>query len=395
MSFLSRNFHKIILFIGVRSSISVQTGLSVMFESLLSGASSRGIPFFVVDLKNRSIGAIGSFGLLRALIVLRAILSCWIKTVLVRNTYLQLSLSRFGLIRDFFILWPAFIFRKNTSVHVHSGGYGVFYSNEPVLFQWIIRITLSRVDRIIVLSESLRNQFDFMPVLLSKTVVVPNGVASDDIEKVTPKIYIPGEPFRIIYLSNLIETKGYWDVLKACHLLLQAGIRDFRCDFCGEFITLAEEENSPSIGHGKQRFFECIEEWNLAGQVFYNRPVTGFKKKEFLRNAHVLVLPTKYLWEGQPVCILEALSLGIPVITTAFRAIPDQIEDNYNGIIVDYGAPDQIKDAIERLMSDEELFQHLSRNALTRYQEKFTIEKHLDHLLPLIIGNMPSSFKVS
>ncbi|MDC0505936.1 glycosyltransferase, partial [Amylibacter sp.] len=55
-----------------------------------------------------------------------------------------------------------------------------------------------------------------------------------------------------------------------------------------------------------------------------------------------LVLPTTWHGEGYPGVIIEAFSIGLPVIATNFRAIPDLVKDNYNGFLVEQNNIDNL-----------------------------------------------------
>lgn len=375
---------KTVLLIGIYSKNST-TGISNNFQQLIDGLKERKISFSYVRIQTRSNGATGSFQLSHSLKVLASILSSWVKIFFTRNLYLQIALSKWGFFRDFLIIWPAAILGKTIFIRVHSGGYGIFYERQSKILKSIIRLTLERVHRIIVLGDTLRNQFNFSDKLEKKTIVIPNGCDIPGRDKnISYKSYKKNMVFRILFLSNLIESKGYLDLLKACQLLHQEGVENFFCDFCGDFLAIDEEKDFQLPSERITIFKQLIMEWQLDEHVAYHGMVTGSKKVELLIKSHVFVLPTNYLWEGQPLSIIEALSFGTPVISTAFRAIPDQIKDGYNGILVDYGHPDQIRNAINQIKNNEFYFQQLSKNALIQYKEKFTQKKHLDLLIPLI-----------
>ena len=80
-----------------------------------------------------------------------------------------------------------------------------------------------------------------------------------------------------------------------------------RCDFCGEFMdTVASDGTHESADAAQARFRRTIGEWGLDSYAEYHGVVRGAHKIEFLRRAHVFVLPTWYPWEGQPMSIIEA-----------------------------------------------------------------------------------------
>ena len=103
----------------------------------------------------------------------------------------------------------------------------------------------------------------------------------------------------------------------------------FQFDFCGAIIKREDANNVD--GHNPYKsFFDQINEGNISRFVKYHGVIDGQLKQEFLNNADILILPTYYKIEGQPICIIEALSFGMPVITTDYRGIPEQILNKIN-----------------------------------------------------------------
>ena len=84
------------------------------------------------------------------------------------------------------------------------------------------------------------------------------------------------------------------------------------------------------------------------------------KQFEVLSNADIFVLPSK--WEGMPMTLIEAMGTALPVIATPVGGIPDMIENEVSGIICS-DDPDDLKKAIFRIISDENLRERLGRNA--------------------------------
>ena len=69
--------------------------------------------------------------------------------------------------------------------------------------------------------------------------------------------------------------------------------------------------------------------------------------------------------------IIEAMAAGLPVIATRVGAVPDMIRHDVEGLLCAPGAPEELADAIERLLADPELRRRLGaagrRRALERY----------------------------
>lgn len=86
---------------------------------------------------------------------------------------------------------------------------------------------------------------------------------------------------------------------------------------------------------------------------------------------HILVLPSKS--EGMPMAVLEALAAGIPVVATRVGGIPDAIEENRAGIIIDRNTS-SLENAINKLLKDRVLLDKLKMNAIEIWKRKFSSE---------------------
>ena len=81
-----------------------------------------------------------------------------------------------------------------------------------------------------------------------------------------------------------------------------------------------------------------------------------------LRGYDALALPTFHEGEGHPGVIIEAMIAGIPVISTRFRAIPELVQDGFNGLLVQPGSVEELENAIAELSNNPELRAVMGRN---------------------------------
>jgi glycosyltransferase involved in cell wall biosynthesis len=206
------------------------------------------------------------------------------------------------------------------------------------------------------------------------------------VENPPPKDWSATQAIQILYMSNLIRSKGYWHLLEACELLAAKGVR-FHCHFCGAFKEIGVDGHSGTAMSEEERFRERLKSPSLSGLVTYHGVVRGGRKVELFEGAHVLVLPTNYPWEGQPISIIEALAFGLPVITTRYRAIPDLISDGVNGLFVDFGAPRQIAERLEYIDGNREAAARMSLSARESFKKRFSRDSHLRRMERLIYGS--------
>lgn len=68
-------------------------------------------------------------------------------------------------------------------------------------------------------------------------------------------------------------------------------------------------------------------------------------------------------FDNTPVSVIEAMSLGLPIVSSNVGGIPFLIDDNQNGLLVDKGNVDRMVEAIELLLTSNELTEKISKNA--------------------------------
>ena len=67
--------------------------------------------------------------------------------------------------------------------------------------------------------------------------------------------------------------------------------------------------------------------------------------------------------ERLPIVLIEAMSLGTPVITTEVGEIPEIIQTGFNGILIPPKSPNFVAESIERILQDKIIAKKLSENA--------------------------------
>jgi glycosyltransferase involved in cell wall biosynthesis/SAM-dependent methyltransferase len=300
------------------------------------------------------------------------------------HVYLTLSQSQEGFIRDLPIVFLSKLLGSKIIVHIHGGNYDGFYQSQNSNFQRLIRKMLMMADSIIVLSENLKKMLDFEPKLSSKISVVPNGLPWSLTDNILVKKHLPFKnevPIKLIFLSNLIESKGYLDILEATEILVNRFGLNIKIDFCGEFIQYDDAQRFKDIVDAKAYFFDFIREYNLSQNVHYQGIIEEKAKQKLLEEAHFFVLPTNYKNEGQPISIIEAMANRCVVLTTDYRGISEMIKHNESGIFVNFNCPKEIAEQIQYLIENPLEYEKISENGYQKYLENYTQEKHLKNLI--------------
>jgi glycosyltransferase involved in cell wall biosynthesis len=121
----------------------------------------------------------------------------------------------------------------------------------------------------------------------------------------------------------------------------------------------------------------------------------GHQSQEWIRKhleseAEVFVLPCKQSSDGDvdgiPVVLMEAMSAGLPVVTTAISGIPELVEDGINGVIVPQAEPHAIAQAILRLADDRASAALMGRRGRTTVEQQYTSSTEARKLLSLFVA---------
>ena len=169
---------------------------------------------------------------------------------------------------------------------------------------------------------------------------------------------------RMVFLSNLLESKGILDLLDALVLLRQRSCR-FVCDVIG----------AETAEINRKRLQQEITRRHLDEVVVYKGSMYGDEKSQELKKADIFVFPTYYPNECFPLVLLEAMAHGVPCISTNEGAIADIIDDGKTGLIVKKNNPQDLADKIEMLLNDETLRKQMGAEGRKKYEQHYTLER--------------------
>jgi glycosyltransferase involved in cell wall biosynthesis len=235
--------------------------------------------------------------------------------------------------------------------HMHSGEFPDFYDTEcTALAKWWVRYTLRHAATVICLTESWRTHLRGVEPQ-ARVAVIGNPV------EVPPTLaQIRDEVTEVLFLGRLREQKGVFDLLRALPAVLK--------QYPQMRLVLAGDE-------GEHACRAYAEQLGVAHALVLPGWVSGEKKAELLRRADVFVLPSYA--EGLPVGLLEAMALGIPILTTPVGGVPDLIDDCVHGLLVAPKDPGALATALIRLGADHALRKSLCAAAFERVQAHYAL----------------------
>ena len=276
------------------------------------------------------------------------------------DVYVPLSQGRWGFLRDAVLIGLARIARRRVVVHLHGGLFADFYAEASPPERALIRWTLAGVDRAWVLTEAHRGIFDGL-IGRERVEVLEN--CGDDMGPPLGSSAGDERALRILYLSNLFPEKGPFVLLDAIDLLGERG-RELELRMVGEA--------TPEVAAEAEERCESLRRRGV--EAAYLGSMVGADKRAQYEWADALALPSRYLPEGQPLVLLEAMSAGLAVLSTDWSGIPWTVRDEREGLIVPTEDPDALAAALERLLSEEGLTERLGATGRQRYESVYMPE---------------------
>lgn len=156
---------------------------------------------------------------------------------------------------------------------------------------------------------------------------------------------------RFCFVGKVCRAKGI-------HLIVELADRlypDVSIDIYGSFLPY----DAKDIGF--ERVFDNPN-------VSYQGEISPENVQEVLKQYDCLLLPTTWKTEGYPGVILEAFSIGLPVIATAWNGIPDLVDDTC-GILIEPNSADSLLQALMRMHDDRANWQAMKKVAYARMQQ--------------------------
>jgi len=231
------------------------------------------------------------------------------------------------------------------------------YYSKPLPVRLIIRLCLKLADRVLAISKDQLEEMKHLGARRAKAVYL--GIDTEE--------YNPADTFKpseklILTISHLnkenVERKRIWTVLKAIP------------------YVLAEFPNAKFVIVGRhmdayQELKKFVEETEIDDNVEFPGLISQQEKLDYLHRAAVYAQPTKH--EAFGVAIAEAMSCGLPVVSSKVGAVPEVLGDC--GLYADPDDPKDLAYKIILLLRDQGLREKLGGKARERVLQNFTYQR--------------------
>ncbi|HEV8260059.1 MAG TPA: glycosyltransferase family 4 protein [Burkholderiales bacterium] len=224
-------------------------------------------------------------------------------------------------------------------------------------YRWIERRYLQGVDGFIFNSRTTQAVVQDLVGAAPSSLVAypPTDRFEDTIKDHEIRARAESDEFGVLFLGNVIRRKGLHTLLEA----MRQQTLDIRLDVVGSL------DSEPKYAREMQSRVEAL---GLESKVLFHGPLAKDELLPFLRQAHVLAVPSSY--EGFGIVYLEGMAFGLPAIGTTAGAASEIITDGVDGFLVRPGDANSLADGLRVLAGNRDLLARMSLAARARYNRQ-------------------------
>lgn len=243
-------------------------------------------------------------------------------------------------------------------------------------------LAVSQMCRLLNLKYITRLNGGNLPVRLRKNQVMSKAIFNNAIMNISPSLFLKTafETLKfnnIVHIPNSIELDKYPFKTKKCDFPKLLWVRSFseiynpqlavkvlkclKVSFPNAELCMVGPDSDGSLSEVKK----LSEELKL--DVKFTGKLTKSEWIKLSEEYNIFINTTNY--DNTPVSVIEAMALGLPVISTNVGGMPFLIEHNVDGILVDPNDVDNMVSEIKRLSQDEQLVKRLTCNARNKVEQ--------------------------
>lgn len=245
--------------------------------------------------------------------------------------------------------------------------------SENRFWKVLVSNTLANASAGFAQAEILKKDVN-MYIRENNIYLIPNSV-NDNYKKIEP--LRERQTIRLLFLSNLIPSKGPLEFLKASKIILEKK-GNIEC-------IMAGADSSPQFSDDLREYVELN---GLKNKIKFTGGVYGDKKNCLLSSSDILIFPTYYENEAFPTVIIEAMSMGLAIITSREGAIGEIIKDGDTGYLINAKDPEEIAEKTIKLIDNPQLLKKMKTQSRNSFEENYNLtaySKNLENAIQTIL----------
>lgn len=269
------------------------------------------------------------------------------------------------------ILWGG-LAAKFANVHGVANavsGLGVLFSGEkPSTTAKGVLAVMRFSNKGMNVAEIFQNNDD-CELFLKRGVIIPEQCdfikgSGVDLDKFS---YTPdpvGQKYRVLFTARMVKEKGLLTLIEAAEKL--------RTEYedKAEFLLCGLLSNNPN-GIKKEEL-ESLCDGKYIQYLGHRNDVC-----ELLKSSHVMAFPSYYR-EGVPLSLIEACSVGRPIITCNSIGCRDTVDEGVNGFLIKPNDSDALADRLRTLFQDKSLRERMGKAGREKAEKEFSIKTVVD-----------------
>jgi len=245
-------------------------------------------------------------------------------------------------------------------------------SHNTFLFRWFLgfrNTILKKAGAFSAISSEIASEWTVSGIPSGKVHLIPNSVDTSRFMPVEfsqkdllrKKLNLPQNATIAIYTGRLVSYKGLPLLLK-----VWAEIRHKH----ENILLLLAGTGGLDIHNCEHELREYVKVHGLENQVVFTGTVQNVP--EYLQASDLFVFPTEN--DAFPSSIVEAMACGLPVVSTPVGAIKTIITDGKTGLLIQPGNAEQLYQALDIILSNEEMACRLGKAACRSVQDLYSAE---------------------
>lgn len=346
-------------------------GFSIINEKVLALLTEKNLDVTVFDVGPKTMKYGAKFARLSRLLFFPFVL---LRFIFLLGTgrcsafYIGISGGR-GQIFDIAFIFSARMLSVPVFIHHHSFA----YINSVGLHNRFLFWAAGSAEHIVLCSDMARKMTDIYGLDQKNVMVLSNIAFMDRPEKISPSLEREKDACVVGYISNISYEKGIGEYFSLVRAMRDAG------------FSVSGAVAGPVVPGSAAKFQSDLSE---NPYINYLGPVYGKEKESFYRSLDVLVFPTKYINEAEPLVLWEAMSYGVMVVSVARGCIECTIPRDV-GIVsknIEEFLPTALSE-LSSLLKDDGLLQKKRSAAYSHFSEsRSESKKVLIQLLDRISG---------
>ncbi len=186
-------------------------------------------------------------------------------------------------------------------------------------------------------------------------------------------------PFEIVCVGTLHAVKGQRHLISAAAQLSEHDL-DWKLHLVGD-------------GEDRDALTALARDLGIAHRIEFHGALDREGVRSVLRRADVSVVPSVPTSDGRregiPVVLMEAAACSLPLIASRLSGIPELVQDEVTGLLVDPGNADELAGALLRLARNKPLREQLGKAAQNFVEQDFNLTRNVTRLETLFFGEAP------